>query len=272
MVDGTSPHVVEPRYPAAADRYVNLGEFYDITAAKTARADIVQYTDACSAAYRRAYHALGAARKMMDSAAALMKEGLDEEKLQRRTEGMIAREIRGRGSGSEDHYRFLGSVTHKGPVWRFDSVQKLCPKIYQLQDSWGLAAPMLERIRLAAAAKGYGAIVCPDPDHMENIQHLLLPELEIAFVTSREGLAYDGPAYRRVRLDAMINPTHYKRHKARVRFNRRIVQALHEEGIEALREAKAAHDALERVYNPYVDFAGVNALTERELRRIENYL
>lgn len=34
VVDGTSPHVVEPRYPAAVDRYVDLGRFYDLTAAK----------------------------------------------------------------------------------------------------------------------------------------------------------------------------------------------------------------------------------------------
>ena len=27
-VDGTAPHVVEPRYPAAVDRYVDLGAFY----------------------------------------------------------------------------------------------------------------------------------------------------------------------------------------------------------------------------------------------------
>ena len=44
VVDGTAPHVVEPKYPAAADRYVNLGEFYDIAAAKTAREDIVRRT------------------------------------------------------------------------------------------------------------------------------------------------------------------------------------------------------------------------------------
>ena len=36
VVDGTNPHVMEPRYPAAVDRYVDLGRFYDIAAAKAA--------------------------------------------------------------------------------------------------------------------------------------------------------------------------------------------------------------------------------------------
>lgn len=37
VVDGTAPHVMEPQYPAAVDRYVDLGRFYDLTAAKAAR-------------------------------------------------------------------------------------------------------------------------------------------------------------------------------------------------------------------------------------------
>ena len=46
VVDGTSPHVVEPRYPAAVDRYVNLGQFYDVDALKKRRLEVVTHTEA----------------------------------------------------------------------------------------------------------------------------------------------------------------------------------------------------------------------------------
>ena len=85
-------------------------------------------------------------------------------------------------------------------------------------------------------------------------------------------MVYSGPVYRRVRLDTMVPPAHYKRYKARLRFTRRVAQALREEGLESLRDAKAAHDALEAVYRPHVDFAGVDALTARELERMERRL
>ncbi len=272
VVDGTSPHVIEPQFPAAVDRYVNLGEFYDITAAKTAREEIIRHTREVSTAYQQAYRALGAARQMEDSAAALAAEELDAAKLLRRTDGIIGREIRGKGAGGEDAYRFLGSLTCKGPVWRFDSVAALCPRVYQLQDTYGLAWPMLERIRAAARAKGFRAVVCFNPDHIDRIQHLLLPELGLAFVTSREGMVYSGPTYRRVRMDALVAPAHYKRHKSQLRFMRRMSEALREEGMAALREAKTAHDALEAVYHPHVDFGGVNDCADRELERLESYL
>ena len=53
---------------------------------------------------------------------------------------------------------------------------------------------------------------------------------------------------------------------------RRVVEVLREDGLEALREAKTAHDALEAVYTPYVDFKGEDACTARELERIESCL
>ena len=264
--------MIEPKYPAAADRYVNLGQFYDIAAAKRARTEVIRYTRDVSAAYQRAYQALGAARQMADGSAALVLEGLDAGKLLKRTDGIIGRELKGRGSGGGTDYRFLGSVTCMGPVWRFDTVETLCPKVYQLCDTYGLAAPMLERLRAAAAAREFRTIVCPDPEHIDRIQHLLIPELGLAFVTSREGMAYSGSAYRKVRLDAMVDAAHYKRFKARLRFSARVENALREEGLEALRDAKAAHDKLEAVYQPNVDFAGVDQCVQTELKRIESYL
>ena len=233
---------------------------------------MIHYTNAASAAYQRAYRALGAARQMSDSASALMREGMDAGKLLRRTDGIIGRELRGKGGGGEDGLRFLGSLTCQGPIWRFDSVQTLCPRVYQLQDSYGLAALMLQRLHAAAAARGFRSVICPDPEHPDLIHHLLLPELGLAFVTSCDGMAYSGSAYRRVRLDAMIDPACAKRFKARIRFSARVAAVLREEGLDALREAKSAHDQLEAVYHPHVDFNGVQQLAREELKRIETYL
>ena len=64
VVDGTSPHVLEPKYPAAVDRYVDLGRFYDLTAAKAAAEEVKAHTHDYQAAYVRAYRSLKAARQV----------------------------------------------------------------------------------------------------------------------------------------------------------------------------------------------------------------
>ena len=268
VVDGTSPHVVEPRYPAAVDRYVNLGRFYDVDALKKRRLEVVTHTEAYKEAYQRAYHCLKAARQVERSAFSRMAQGLDRPRLDRRISGIIARELRKKGDEEGvTTRRFLGSMTHKGYVWRFDSVDALCPRVYELADRWELGSGALARLHDAAVSAGWNTIICPNPEDLTQIRHLLIPGLGLAFVTSGDDCAYPGKPNRRLRLDAMTTSGD----RARVRFARRMTETLREEALAALREAKASHDDLEAVYHPHVDFDGVAALAREETNRILGY-
>ena len=60
--------------------------------------------------------------------------------------------------------------------------------------------------------------------------------------------------------------------KSRLRFQARMTALLREEAVAALKDAKQNHDALESVYNPYVDFDGVRALAALEAGRLLSYL
>ena len=269
VVDGTSPHVIEPQYPAAVDRYVDLGRFYDLTAAKAAAEEVKAHTHAYKAAYVRAYHNLKAARQVELDAVAAVQKTFDREKAARRTGGIIARELRRRGNeGGKTPRRFLGSITHRGYVWQFDSVDTLCPRVYELADSWELAGEMLSRLHRAAADSGLDTIACCAPEQPDRLEHLLIPGLGLAFVTSRPGMEYGRKPFRRIRLDAMAEPEG----RARLRFQTRMAALLREEGAAALKDAKASHDKLEAVYNPYVDFDGVRTLAALEAGRLLSWL
>ena len=264
VVDGTSPHVMEPKYPAAVDRYVDLGRFYDIAAAKAAAKEVKEYTRAYQAAYARAYRHLNAARQLELDAAALAQETFDAAKAHRRLDGIMERELRCRGSEKgKTTRRFLGSITHKGAIWRFDSVDALCPRVYEFQDSWELGGALLERLHKAASEKGWDTILCPAPEDMGRMEHLLIPGLGLAFVTDRKGMEYGRKPYRRIRLDSMARPEG--------KLQSRMAALLREEAVLALKEAKGSHDALEGVYNPYVDFDGVRALAALEAGRLLSY-
>ena len=269
MVDGTSPHVIEPKYPAAVDRYVDLGRFYHLPTAKAAAEEAKACTHAYQGAYVRAYHCLRAARQVELDAVASVRAAFDSRRAERRVDGIIQREFRERRSGSgQTAVRFLGSVTSKGYIWRFDSVDTLCPKVYEFADSWELAGGCLEKLRRAAERSGWDCIACLAPEEPGRIEHLLVPKLGLAFVTSRPGMDYGKKPFRRIRLDAMAQPEG----RARLRFQSRMASILRREGIEALGQARAAHDALEAIYNPYVDFDGVRALAALEAGRLLSYL
>jgi len=269
VADGTSPHVMEPKYPAAVDRYVDLGRFYDLTAAKADAEAVKEETHAYQAAYVRAYHSLKAARQVELDALAAVAKTADMERLERRVQGIIGRELRRKGTQrGKTTRRFLGSITHKGFVWRFDSVEVLCPNVYEFHDSWELAGNRLEQLHQAAVRNGWDTIVCPAPEDPQRIEHLVVPGLGLAFVSTRTGMEYGKKPYRRMRVDALAEPTG----KSRLRFQQRMVAALREEAVAALKDAKEHHDRLEAVYNPYVDFDGVRALAALEAGRLLSYL
>ena len=272
IVDGTAPHVLEPRYALAHERYVDLSQCCDSAAAKEVANGLTALTDAYRASYREAYHVLRALGGVDAERRALVRAHFDEEKLLRRAAGIAARELKG---GGETQGRaadvFLGGLTCQGRVCRFDSVDALCPRVYELCDSYGLAAPVLRRLRDAALEAGEDVLACRDPLRPAEIAHLLIPARGLAFVTTGEGVRYEGKPYRRLRVDAMAEEKLTRAEKAHLRFIRRVRRALEEEAVASLKRAKRGHDALEALYRPCVDFDAVGALCDAEIARIGAY-
>ena len=251
---------------------MDLSQCCDSAAAKEVANGLTALTDAYRASYREAYHVLRALGSVDAERRTLVRAHFDEEKLLRRAAGIAARELKGRG---ETRGRaadvFLGGLTCQGKVCRFDSVDALCPRVYELCDSYGLAAPVLRRLRDAALEAGEDILTCRDPLRPAEIAHLLIPARGLAFVTTGEGVRYEGKPYRRLRVDAMAEEKLTRAEKAHLRFIRRVRRALEEEAVASLKRAKRGHDALEALYRPCVDFDAVGALCDAEIARIGAY-
>lgn len=261
LVDGTAPHVIEPSYPGVVERYVNLGRFYDSEGLQSVRAGILRDTVGYRQHYTRCYRCLSAAAQLDDDVRELLLTPEAKAALSKRARGIIARELRGSGSGGTVTRRFLGALTHAGEVCCWETVEALCKRVYDISDSFGLAHALLSPILAAASERDFDVIACPDPMAPDRLAHLILPEPGLAFVTSRPGLEFPGRAYRHIRLDSAAGDA-YRRARPRVRFTRKVSAALKSEAVEALGQAKARHDALEALYNPYVDFEGVYRLAD----------
>lgn len=268
LCDGTAPHIAEPSYPGAVERYVNLGACYDTAGLATHKKEIMELMGGYQGAYRRAYRCLKGAGQLIEDNLELLETDALKAKIKKRAKGIIAREIPKHGTGGKVTERFLSALTCKGQVCLFETANELCKYIYELADSYGLAHLLLEELLGAAVERGHDAVVCPDPMAPSRLQHLLLPGLGVAFVTGSPELPYPGKPYRRIRLDAMADQEELRRHKARIRFSRKVARALLDEGMETLAAEKELHDALEKVYNPYVDFDRVYAMADEVIGEI----
>lgn len=269
VVDGTEPHTLEPVYPMAVQRYVDLSRFCDVTAAKTNAAEIRCCVLEAAAADIRAGHALMAAAQMERGIRMEAAKSLESGKLTRRFDGVIRRELHRPGEEQgRIRRRFLGGPTAEGCVWWFESADALCSRVYELDDSFGLAADMLEKLCAAAVGKSWDVIACLSPTEPDRMEHLLVPGLGLGFVTSRPGMRYPGTPHRRIRIDAMAEI----RNRGKLRFESKLASLLKEDAVTALQEARNARKRLEEIYRPYVNFDGVEALAAVEASRLLGWM
>ena len=256
-VDGTAPHVLEPVLPAVTEQYLNFGACYDMAAARELKSSIGRANLEYKELYKKAYHLISAAGEIHSALLSAAETPQFLEKAEKRARGVIRREVPHRSKGTGERcLRFLGGLTCKGEITLWETVTENYSKVFQLMDNFGLSHALLSPIAAAFEKAGCRIIVCPCHYDPQRIRHLLVPELSIAFVTSTTADPFPGKAYRRIRVDAMGDTS-----SPAMRRMRRELRQLTDAAADALRDAKAAHDALEELYHPCVNFAAVDAIT-----------
>ena len=265
--------MVEPKYPGAVERYVNMGDCYDKQALWLLRQEIMDCMVGYKGCYQRAYRCLGAAAEIIeDQRATLLTDALSQ-KLAKRAQGILSREIPRRRTGQPGRVkqRFLGAVTHQGVLCLYDTALAQCGRVYELTDSCDLAHELLIHLLAGATASGYDTVVCPTPMAPDRMAHLLIPQLGLAFLSAGCGLNVPGRPYRRLRLDAAADGDVLRRSRPRLRFAKKVSAALVEEAVDSLAQAKAMHDELEALYNPHVDFDLAGQIAQAVWNEIQSF-
>lgn len=262
---------MEPTYPAVLGRYVNLGEFYDHTALRAQRAQLLKLHGEYRASYSRAYRCLHAAKEVRENGEAVFLTSIAQEKLEKRVRGILGREAKKqKGSTGGVSQRFLSGLTCRGELFLEETVCEKAKRIYEIQDYCGLASEMLWRLEQGFAKSGYQVIAAPSPHNPEKLAHLLIPGLSLAFVTTLPSKRLTKRPYRCIRTDSLVEKEVLQRNRSKLRFAHRIADGLVEDGVEHLRKAKEYHDKMEELYHPHVNFRGVDKVTKLLLAEIRS--
>ncbi len=258
IVDGTAPHVAEPRYACAGEYYVNLGEHCDRSALRAMRPQIRALTDEYRALFEQVYSLMSAAGELHSlrlGIARPLSSGLT-----RRAEGIIKREI-GKRSGERpgtEHVRFLSTTCSEGVIYRFDAARERCSRLYEIRSEFGLGHELLSAIRHAALSAGHDLICCPSPmDPDGPPEHLLIPSVGLGFLTVEREHPLGEECFRRIFADRTLDREALGSWRSHLRSVRRSEAALRGQAVTILRRAQILHERIEALYNPHVDFAGV---------------
>ncbi len=269
--DGTAPHVVEPRFPGACENLIDLGMFRS-EAALHARADLIRkYTLENALFHRRAARYLAAAGALRQASLQLLAPQVLEDKLNGYALRLAMRLLRGKTSGApgKASRRFLSALTPKGILFFAETVRQQATEILLVEDPFSPAAGMLvSRLASRAAAHGRDHVLMLDPmDPHGDPMGLLVPECAVAVLRKTPQTA-TLPGARTIHADRFLLPDSVRRHRQRLQFQQKTVDALLQESEEALKQAKRTHDLLEGCYFDATDFDAMNRYCDPLIERI----
>lgn len=255
VLDGTAPHIIDPRLPGAADGILNLGICLNERQLCAQRERLEALNAAISAAFARAYRYLAAARAVRSDAAAVYDAALGR-KERRALENELAALLPA-GPEGEGGHAFAQAITCQGVLQQLDSV--LAGRVCCLDVPWGFDAnALLLPLWNEAERRHCRRFAYHDPLDAACLAHVAAGEQ--VFTTA---VLMDAVCIKPQMEEALL-----RREAPRLAFDRAVYDLTLNQAVEALAEAKARHDELERYYIDAMDYSRLGAIRQEFLEEI----
>lgn len=260
VVDGTSPHVVEPVLPGAIEDYVNLGLALDRKKLLPHKDQMLAIKKEIRTQYDKVYDYLHQAAVVLEKAEVTVEGDIPiaAEKQKELVEAVLGDTVLMKKARVK--HRFCGALTAKGDVYPALEIAKAADKRYFF--SGRQTDAVFEKLADAAVQQGYNLELYHDHFRPEKVIFLAIPEKSLCLMNQQYAVIqklrrstdqwYDFDA-----LDALsIQPTAQPQSSAAEDECERLIK----KASAALLAARKAHGALEQFYYPAVDFEVVEQL------------
>ena len=273
LLDGTAPHVVDPKHPGAIDEIIHLGDYWNELAIRANRESVLAMTKEIGRLFRKAYGYLRGAKNYQDEYISYFNDtgavnqgalnsialGFERQVLPSNAKAVAPRE----------RHLFATAITPTGPVSHVANLVEGSQQVIVLQGGPGTGTGfVVSHLRNALAARGFYVEVYHCALDPQRIEHLVIPELSLAVVTSREPHAYVGKASWVEDLNVLVDDERLALYRPDMERALTDSQYAFNTAIGFILRAKALHDELETFYVPNMDFKAINARRDKTMRRI----
>ncbi len=261
-VDGTAPHVLEPKLCGGSMNYLNFGEFYNSAEMRPNEEEIFLVQKENAAQYPHVTACLASADKLLDCIRFETNKHSYDEEMSAIAECLSISNLQPTCACAAEESRFLSAITPKGLQFCTQTPSALCERVYVLRDNYCLAPRLLKQLRQKALSLGHHCISCYSPLLPNDAPtHLLIPSAQLAIVSESRDFLYDGSCFCRIDLDSTL-PCQLKKE---LEFCQKTVTQLLDRAVHHIRKAKQLHDRIEQLCRPFVDFSAVDALTVKTI-------
>ena len=253
IIDGTSPHAVDPKIPGARDEIINLGMFWNSAILKNSAHEIKYYLDTISSLYKNVYDAMAIAASAEDLIGKIVLRHTDLEKMKLAAD-RIARlyptdrlPIRRRGISALGVHGYL----------LLSSYEKRAEEIYTFRDKYSISNIFLDILKENFEKRQVGFDYSRSPVY-DRTDALLLRGENVAFLPVASDPSRIINTERFIRKSIASEKEEIKQ----LRLISSTAIKLAEKKLSCIGEL---HDELEEIYIGAMDFKDMGAFTKRLL-------
>ena len=252
VVDGTSPHTVDPMYPGAVDEIVNLGDHWNRDLLCEHRSEIIELTHSISENFANAYEKLAEYKKQYDEY--VEDNSVGDNKITAFANDIIG-EIFNEELSKARHF-FASAITPKGWQGYNQELSKDVKKRYVISSNNRYDVDkLLHQVEDAVLLRGHNIDIYHSTLAPECYEMIVLPQLGYALV--------DGsvPHLRPLENDIVVELSEFD-------DNDHPWDDYLERAIESIAAAKSLHNDLEEYYIKAMKFDEIDAVCKRVIAEI----
>ncbi|CAG9620030.1 PRK06851 family protein [Sutcliffiella rhizosphaerae] len=269
IVDGTVPHVIEPKAPGAVEEIVNLGEAWNPVLLREQKAEIIDLAAKKKEAYQAAYQTFARALKIHDDWERYYIHNMNFSAANKLTDELADKIFQGNtlDKKADVRHRFLGAATPAGAKDFVPNLTEGLTHRYFIKGRPGSGkSTMLKKLAKAAEEKGFDVEVYHCGFDPYSLDMIISRELGFAIFDSTAPHEYF-PEREGDSIVDMYNSTIRGGTDERYEHEIGIVKDRYTEAMQSaigkLAEAKSWHGKLEKIYVKAMDYSIVDAWTEK---------
>jgi hypothetical protein len=296
MVDGTPPHIIDPKYPGVVDKIVNLGDFLNQKELMKDKQTIVEKRKEIKKYFDRAYRYLKSAGILYEDIESFYNNALNINKVDiiagKLIEELFSNEKTTEKEGRQRHL-FASAITPKGLINYLESILTTS-RVYKVITS-SVKDPGTTVVEETVAPIGIGATKVIDTDiaaaataerlitkikdaaverghyvecfycalFPQKLEHIVIPELDVSFTTVNRYHNAPVKAWETIDLSRCYNKNMLNKYLQIIKESEKQFNTLLNTAINSINKAKVFHHETERYYSGSMDFESLGLYKEK---------
>ncbi len=268
IIDGTSPHTVDPNYPGVVEHIINTGSFWNKDILKRNKKEIISLIQEKNRHYKRAYQFLKGLGEIQADILKIGEKCLLEAKLEPHISALTKRLFKNQGNNREE-VRLISAINQRG-FYSLDTFLHLSKTVYLIEDEQHTALEYIRRIYEKAKCSQQNMWISYSPLFPEKIDALYFPDLSLVFQIGERNYEEElpGKKYHYINMQRFIDKEKKREHKQKIRFGNRCCEMLKAGAIESFTDSARAHSKLEQLYQSAMNFDCLTKETDSLFKEI----